>query len=102
MRLESETFHKLEILAAVYAGGGEHVVRDGCICATLECALAVVAEYATTACKTDECLRVDESVNGNNAAEFVVRELRELFVRRSGNRIQHVHRSGLHTEFAQI
>ena len=102
MWLESEAFHKLEVLAAVYAGGGEHVVRDGGICATLECALAVVAENAATARKTDERLRVDESVNRHDAAEFVVRELREIFVRRSGNRVQHVHRSGLDAELAQI
>ena len=100
--LESEAFHKLEVLAAVYAGGGEHVVRDGSICATLECALAVVAENAATARKTDERLRVDESVNRHDAAEFVVRELREFFVRRSRNRVQHVHRSGLDAELAQI
>ena len=100
--LESETFHKFEVLATVYASGGEHVVRDGCICAALESSLAVVAEYAATARKTDERLRVDESVNRYDAAEFVVRELRELFVRRSGNGVQHVHRCGLHAKLAQI
>jgi len=100
VRLESEAFHEFEILAAVYAGGGEHVVCDGGICATLECSLAVVAEYASTARKTDERLRVDESINGYDAAEFVVREFRELFVRRSRNRVQHVHRSGLNAKLA--
>ena len=92
MRLESETFHEFEILAAVYAGCGEHVVCDGCVCAAFESSLAVVAEYATTARKADESLRVDEAVNCHDAAEFVVRELRQTFVRRAGNRVQHVYR----------
>ena len=87
MRLESETFHEFEILAAVDSCGGQHVVCDGCIRAALECSFALIAEYATTACKTDERFRVDESVNCHDAAEFVVGKLRQAFVGRAGNRV---------------
>ena len=102
MRLESEAFYQLEIFAAVDAGGSEHIVGNSCVCAALEGALAVVAEYAAATCEADECLRVDESVNRHDAAELIVRELREVLVGRARDGVQHVHRCGLDAEFAEI
>ena len=102
MRGKAEAFNELEVLAAVDAGGSEHVVGDGCVRATLESAHAVVAENAAAACEADECLRVDEPVNGHDAAEFIVRELREVFVRRARDCVQHVHRCGLDAELTEV
>ena len=102
VRGEAETFNELEVLATVDAGGSEHVVGDGCVRATLEGALAVVTENAAAACEADECLRVDEPVNRYDAAEFIVREFRQVLVRRARDCVQHVHRCGLDAEFAQI
>ena len=102
MRLESEAFYQLEIFAAVDAGGSEHIVGNSCVCAALEGALAVVAEYAAATCEADECLRVDEPVNRHDAAELIVRELREAFVGRARNGVQHVHRCGLDAELAEV
>ena len=102
MRFEAEPLHELEVLATVYAGGGEHVIGDGCVSATLEGAFAVVAKNAASPCEADECLRVDESINRYDAAELVVRELREVFVRCARDGVQHVHRRGLDAEFAEV
>ena len=102
VRLESESFHEFKVLAAVDTRGGEHVVGNGRVRAALEGALAVVAEYATAAREADERLRVDKTVNRHDTAEFVVRELGEVLVRRAGNRVQHVHRCGLDAEFAEV
>ena len=102
MRGKAEAFNQLEVLAAVDAGGGKHVVGDGCVGAALESSLAVVAENAASAREADECLRVDESVNRYDAAEFIVRELREVLVRRARDCVQHVHRCGLDAEFAEV
>ena len=102
VRGEAEAFNELEVLATVDAGGGEHVVGDGCVRAALEGTLAVVAENAAAAREADECLRVDEPVNGYDAAEFIVRELREVLVRRARDCVQHVHRCRLDSEFAEI
>ena len=102
VRAKAELFHKFEVLAAVDTGGGEHVVGDGSVCAALEGAFAVVAQDAAAAREADECLRVDKSVNGHDAAEFVVRELRKILVGRARDGVQHVHRRGLDAEFAEI
>ena len=102
VRAKAELFHKFEVLAAVDTGGGEHVVGDGSVCAALEGAFAVVAQDAAAAREADECLRVDKSVNGHDAAEFVVRELRKILVGRARDGIQHIHRRGLDAEFAEI
>ena len=102
VRFEAEPLHELEVLATVYAGGGEHVIGDGCVSATLEGAFAVVAKNAASPCEADECLRVDESINRYDAAELVVRELREVFVRCARDGVQHVHRRGLDAEFAEV
>ena len=102
VRLESESLYEFEILATVDACGGEHVVGNGCVGAALECAFTVVAEYAAATCEADERLRIDESVNGHDAAELVVRELREILVGGAGNRVQHVDRSGFYAELAEV
>ena len=102
MRGKAEAFNQLEVLAAVDAGGGKHVVGDGCVGAALESSLAVVAENAASARESDERLRVDESINRHDAAELVVGELGQVLVRRAGNRVQHVHRCGLDAEFAEV
>ena len=74
VRAETEFFYHLEIAFALHARRGEHVVRDGCVCAASERLLAVVAQHLSAAGKTQERMRVDESVNRHDAAEFVVRE----------------------------
>ena len=102
VRLESEALHEFEVLAAVHACGGEHVVGDGRVGTTLEGSLAVVAKNAASPCEADECLRVDESVNRHDAAEFVVREFRKILVGRARDGIQHIHRRGLDAELAEI
>ena len=102
VRVEAEALYQLEVLATVDAGGGEHVVGDGCVGAALESALAVVAQDTAAACEADECLRVDESINRYDAAEFIVGEFREVFVRRARNGVQYVDRCGLDAEFTQI
>ena len=102
MRFEAEPLHELEVLAAVHACGGEHVVGDGCVCATLEGAFAVVAKNAASPCEADKCLRVDEPVNRHDAAEFVVREFREVLVRRAWDGVQNVHRCRLDAELAEV
>ena len=85
MRGKAEAFNQLEVLAAVDAGGSEHIVGDGGVRAALEGALAVVAQDAAAACEADECLGVHESVNRNDAAEFIVRKFRQVFVGCAGN-----------------
>ena len=102
VRGKAEAFNEFEVLAAVDTGGGEHVVGDGSVCAALEGAFAVVAQNAAAAREADECLRVDKSVNGHDAAEFVVRELRKILVGRARDGVQYVHRRGLDAEFAEI
>ena len=102
MWLKTEPLYELEIFATVNPSCGKHVIGNGRIRTALECALAVVAEYATPACETDERLRIDETIYGYNAAEFVVRELGQVFVRGAGNRVQHIHRSRLDSEFAEV
>ena len=102
MRLESEALYEFEVLAAVDACGGEHVVGDGCVCAALEGAFAVVAQDAAATREADECFRVDEPVNCHDAAEFVVREFRKILVGRARDGIQHIHRRGLDAELAEI
>ena len=102
VRVEAEALYQLEVLAAVDACGGEHVVGDGSIGAAFEGAFAVVAQDAAAAREADECLRVDESVDCHDAAEFVVRQFREVFVGRARNGVQHVDRSGLDAELAEV
>ena len=102
MRLESEPFHEFEILATVDAGGGQHVVGDGCVGTTFEGPLAVVAQDAAAAREADKCLRIDKAVNRHDAAELVVRELREILVGRARDSVQHIHRCGFDAEFAEV
>ena len=47
-------------------------------------------------------MRIDKTVNRHDAAEFVVRERREVLERRARNRAQHVHRRRFDAKFAQI
>ena len=102
MRVEAETLHELEILAAVDACRGEHVVGDGCVGPALEGPLAVVAQYAAPAREADERFRIDKAVNRHDAAELVVGELWEVLVGGAGNRVQNVDRGGLDAEFTQV
>ena len=81
MRFETEPLHEFEILAAVDARGGEHVIGNGRVRPALESPLAIVAQHAAPARKSDKCFRIDESVNRHDAAEFVVCELRQVLVR---------------------
>ena len=102
MRGKAEAFNEFEVFATVDACGGEHVVGDGCVGTTLEGAFAVVTQDAAAARESDECLRVDESVNCNNAAELVVREFRKILVGRARDGVQYIHRRGLDAKLAEV
>ena len=89
---ESEFLDHLEVAIALHACRGEHVVRDSRVRAALERLFAVVAKNASSASQAQERMRVDESVNRHDAAEFVVRKLREVLERSPWNRVEYIDR----------
>ena len=102
MRAKAEFLDHLEVAFALHACGGEHVVRDGGVCAALERLHAVIAKDLATAGEAQIRMRIDKAVNRHDAAEFVVRERSQVFERRARNCAQHVHRRRFYAKLAQI
>ena len=102
MRDKTETLDELKVLTTVDSRGGEHVVGNGRIGSAFESSFAVVTEYAAPTREADECLGVNKSVDGDDAAEFIVGEFGQIFVGRAWNGVQHIYGRGLNTEFPKI